>query len=468
MNLPLILVVTMPALVYFLSLRSARLRLARTEANASASSLSRRQDFAFVNAVWACLAALLTWLVAYSVLDIIIGDLLAEKLNVALQSVAEDSDPMPVDFIIDIIVNRVAFPELYSTQPTSIFIENTIQWYSQMRAFADFVIGLLIFVVAGALLVVRLKSKRAVDRARDGFERLTRWVLFVTSLVAIFCSIGIVATLLTESVLFFTHVNLFDFLFGLSWNPQIAIRADQTAAEGAFGFLPLLFGTLMIATIAMAVALPVGMMIAIYTAEYASTRMRNFIKPTLEILTGIPTVVYGAFAAIFVGPFLRDFFVGLGLQATVESALAVGIIMGIMITPMISSLIDDALHKIPESIREAMLALGATRLETIYMVLLPASLPGIAGALLLGISRAFGETMIVVMAAGLIANLTYNPLEAVTTVTVQIATILVGDQEFDSPKTLAAFALGLVLFVITLALNILAQWVSERYKVSYQ
>jgi phosphate transport system permease protein len=273
---------------------------------------------------------------------------------------------------------------------------------------------------------------------------------------------------LFESIRFFQKVPITEFLFGLQWSPQMAIRADQVGASGAFGAIPLLAGTLMVAAIAMFVAVPVGLLSAIYLSEYASRKFRAVAKPTLEILAGVPTVVYGFFAALTVAPFIRDTGGILGLDVSSESALAAGLVMGIMIIPFVSSLSDDVINAVPQSMRDGALALGATQSETIRNVIIPAALPGIVGGVLLAVSRAIGETMIVVMAAGLAANLTWNPLEAVTTVTVQIVTLLVGDQEFDSPKTLAAFALGLMLFAITLVLNVIALHVVRRYREQYE
>jgi phosphate transport system permease protein len=273
---------------------------------------------------------------------------------------------------------------------------------------------------------------------------------------------------LLEAVRFFGQVSPLDFLFGLSWSPQTAIRADQVGSSGAFGAVPLFTGTLLISGIAMLVAVPVGLMSAIFLAEYANRRFRSWAKPMLEILAGIPTVVYGYFAALTVGPILRDVGTAMGFSVASESALGAGLVMGIMIIPFVSSLSDDVITAVPQALRDGSYGLGATRSETIRLVVMPAALPGIVGAVLLAVSRAIGETMIVVMAAGLAANLTANPFEAVTTVTVQIVTLLVGDQEFDSAKTLAAFALGLVLFLVTLALNFVALRVVRRYREQYE
>jgi len=301
----------------------------------------------------------------------------------------------------------------------------------------------------------------------EWIDRLIIGGLGISAGIAILITIGIVLSLLFETISFFEKVSIIDFLFGLNWSPQTAIRSDQVAAEGSFGAIPLINGTLLISAIAMLVATPLGLASAVYLAEYASKRVRNWIKPTLEILAGIPTVVYGFFAALTVAPFIRMAGGNFGLEIASESALAAGIVMGIMIVPLISSLSDDVINAVPQSLRDASFGLGATKSETILRIIIPAALPGIAGSLLLATSRAIGETMIVVMAAGLAANLTVNPLEAVTTITAQIVALLTGDQEFDSAKTLSAFALGLLLFIITLILNIVAQWIVRKYREEY-
>lgn len=305
-------------------------------------------------------------------------------------------------------------------------------------------------------------------RARNVAEWLIRMLLFASSLIAIFTTIGIVLSVLFESIRFFQRIPFFDFLLGLHWSPQIAIRADQVGSTGHFGAIPLFTGTLLIAGVAMAVAVPVGLMSAIYLSEYSSKKIRSVSKPVLEILAGVPTVVYGFFAVLVVAPSIHDFGESIGMDIAHESALAAGLVMGVMIIPFVSSLSDDVISAVPQSLREASLAVGATRSETIKKVIIPAALPGIIGALLLAISRAIGETMIVLMAAGLAAKLTANPLESVTTVTVQIVTLLVGDQEFDSPKTLAAFALGLTLFAVTLLLNVTALYIVRKYSERYE
>lgn len=305
-------------------------------------------------------------------------------------------------------------------------------------------------------------------RARNKVEQIVLALLVAASSIAVLTTIGIVLSVLFEALRFFQKVPVSEFLFGLNWSPQTAIRADQVGSSGSFGALPLFAGTLLITTIAMLVAVPVGLMTAIYLAEYSSRSVRAMVKPLLEILAGIPTVVYGFFAALTVAPWVRRTGEALGLEVASESALAAGLVMGVMIIPLVSSLADDAINAVPSAMRDGALGLGSTRSETMRKVILPAALPGIVGGILLAVSRAIGETMIVVMAAGLAANLTANPFEAVTTVTVQIVTLLVGDQEFDSAKTLAAFALGLMLFTVTLCLNVLGLRVVRKYREQYE
>lgn len=291
--------------------------------------------------------------------------------------------------------------------------------------------------------------------------------LIACSVVAIFVTIGIVFSLIFETLRFFKEVPITDFLFGLHWSPQTAVTAEVIGSSGAFGAVPLITGTLLISFIAMTIATPLGLTSAIYLAEFASKRTRSIAKPLLEMLAGIPSVVYGFFAALTIAPFIRDSGAAVGFQISSESALAAGIAMGIMVVPLVSSLSDDVINSVPQSLRDASLGLGATHAETVRKVVLPAAIPGISGSLLLATSSAIGETMIVVMAAGLAANLTLNPFEAVTTVTVQIVTLLTGDQEFDSAKTLSAFALGLFLFVVTLVLNIIALKIVNRFREQY-
>lgn len=337
--------------------------------------------------------------------------------------------------------------------------------------------GAGILALAGFLLAFpRIKPD---FRARNRVEGWTSALLVACSVAAILTTLGIVLSLVWESWRFFQSVNPLSFLFGTEWSPQIAMRADQVAASGAFGAVPLFAGTFLIMLIAMLVAAPVGLYSAIYLSEYASRTVRGVVKPLLEILAGVPTVVYGFFAALTVGPIFRAGFNALGaalppgpiaqylMEVQNQMALVAGVVMGIMLIPFVSSLSDDIINAVPQSLRDGSYAMGATKSETVKKVVLPAALPGIMAAMLLAVSRAVGETMIVTMAAGLQAKLTANPLDTVTTVTVQIVTLLTGDQEFDSPKTLSAFGLGLTLFVVTLGLNIIALRIVQKYREQY-
>lgn len=327
-----------------------------------------------------------------------------------------------------------------------------------------------ILMALGGLFYAR-RRVRADFRARNHVERAFLGFLIFCSAIAILTTVGIIGSLLFESLRFFEAINwrIDQFLFGTQWSPQIAIRAEQIGQSGAFGAVPLFAGTFMITIIAILVAGPIGLFSAIYLSEYAGQRTRRIVKPVMEILAGIPTVVYGFFALLTVGPFIRAAAQWAGFEdAVTQSALSAGLVMGVMIIPFVSSLSDDVINAVPQSLRDGAYAMGATKSETVKQVILPAALPGIVGAFLLAISRAVGETMIVVMAAGQGANLTANPLESVTTITVQIVMLLTGDQEFDSAKTLSAFALGLVLFIFTLSLNVIALRVVQRYREKYE
>ena len=354
----------------------------------------------------------------------------------------------------------------YSGEPT-LALRQAAEVYSSLHAWTyNLLLATgIVFGLLGAAFGLRTLS--ASFRARNHVERAVKIVLLAAASVAVLTTVGIVFSVLFETVRFFEHVSPFEFLFGLQWSPQTAIRADQVGSSGAFGIVPLVTGTLLITTIAILIAGPIGLFAAIYMAEYASPGFRSFAKPLLEILAGVPTVVLGFFAALTLAPLIRELGESVGLNVASESALAAGIVMGMMIIPFVSSLSDDVINAVPQSLRDGSYAMGATKSETIKKVILPAAFSGIVSAMMLAISRAVGETMIVVMAAGLAGNLTFNPLQAVTTFTVQIKTILVGDQEFDSAKTLAAFALGFVLFFFTLTLNVIAMQIVKRYREQY-
>ncbi|PIW25951.1 MAG: phosphate ABC transporter permease subunit PstC [Rhodospirillales bacterium CG15_BIG_FIL_POST_REV_8_21_14_020_66_15] len=364
-------------------------------------------------------------------------------------------------------IKNLAHGDVTSRQVVDADLKDAAAFYGQLKVSSKMLLAALLVVLAcGGILIARGRIAPEL-RARNSVERAAMAIMIICSTIAVLTTLGIILSLLFESLRFFEKVHPLDFVFGLEWSPQTALRKDQVGATGLFGAIPLLAGTLLISFIAMCVAAPVGLMAAIYMSEYAPARVRGTVKPLLEILAGIPTVVYGFFAALTVAPFFRDWGLEFGLTISSESALAAGVVMGIMIIPFVSSLSDDVMSAVPQSLREGSYGLGATKSETIKQVILPAALPGVVGSLLLAASRAIGETMIVVMAAGLAANLTANPFEAVTTVTVQIVTLLVGDQEFDSAKTLAAFALGLILFCVTLVLNIIALTIVNKYREQY-
>ncbi|WP_193177298.1 phosphate ABC transporter permease subunit PstC [Oricola nitratireducens] len=299
-------------------------------------------------------------------------------------------------------------------------------------------------------------------RARNTSETFIKSLLMGSSLIAILTTLGIIGSLLFESIHFFRIYPARDFFFSATWNPQFRGGSD-------LGILPLLWGTLYVSFVALALAVPLGLMIAIYLAEYAGSSLRSFAKPAIEMLAGIPTIVYGLFALITVGPFIRDWIAQpTGLGSSSSSVMTAGLVMGIMLIPFISSLSDDIINAVPQSMRDGSYGLGATQSETIRKVIMPAALPGIVGAFLLAASRAIGETMIVVMGAGASARLSVNPFEAMTTVTVKIVSQLTGDTEFASPETLVAFALGLTLFVFTLGLNIIALYIVRKYREQYE
>jgi phosphate transport system permease protein len=346
-------------------------------------------------------------------------------------------------------------------------MELLVSFYSSTNLISTNLIIIISALVSIGFFLFALYKIKVRFNARSKVENILKYSMIAASCVAIITTIGIVLSLIIETIEFFKIIRIRDFLFGLQWSPQIALREDQVAGQGLFGAVPIFLGTILITLIAMIVAVPIGLLSAIYLSEYSNPKVRAIAKPMLEVLAGIPTVVYGFFAALTVAPFLRNNGASLGLSLSSESALAAGLVMGIMIIPLISSLSDDIINAVPQSLREGSAALGSTQSETVKFVILPAALPGIVSAILLALSRAIGETMIVVMAAGVAANLTFNPFESVTAVTVQIVVLLIGDQEFDSAKTLAAFALGFTLFIITLLLNILSIYIVRKYREQY-
>ena len=436
-------------------------RALATAGGRSSTLHSRPHYYGFFVAIWCGLPALMiaaVWLV----LEPVFAEwALKANLPATASTLSESELKLLITDIKNLargnVTSRAADPDLVAAADA----------YSNFRNIGR--LAMFGVVIAAAIAGLSLARRQIVPqlRARNLVERIVMIAMQIASTIAILTTVGIVLSLLFEALRFFAKVPITEFLFGLDWSPQTALRADQVGASGAFGAIPLFAGTLMITLIAMCVAVPIGLFSAIYMSEYAGPRIRATVKPILEVLAGVPTVVYGFFAALTVAPFFRNFGESIGLTVSSESALAAGAVMGIMIIPFVSSLSDDVMNAVPQSLRDGAYALGATKAETIRQVIVPAALPGIVGGVLLAVSRAIGETMIVVMAAGLAAKMTANPLDAVTTVTVQIVTLLVGDQEFDSAKTLAAFALGLMLFIITLVLNIVALHVVRKYREKY-
>ena len=427
--------------------------------------------YAYYLSLWCALPALII-LVSWNILEpAIIKNLIFSKIQTdSLKAISKDE--------LNLIYQKI---KAYYTGNFSGQLDESIKLGAeQYKRLLSVATSSKVVVFLSAIILfsgLALKNISNNVHAREGVEKIIRIILFTSSVAAILTTVGIIFSLLFESIKFFTTINFFDFIFGTSWSPQKAFVSDASAElttaqlkelSEAFGAIPLFAGTAFIAFIAMCVAVPIGLFSGIYFAEYASTNVRKFGKPIIEILAGVPTVVYGFFAALTVGPFFRILGESLGLEVSSESALAAGLVMGVMIIPFVSSLTDDVVNAVPQSLRDGSYAVGATKSETIKKVVFPAALPGIVGSILLAVSRAIWETMIVVMAAGLAANLTINPLESTTTVTTQIVMILVGDQEFTSAKTQAAFALGLTLFAATLVLNFIALRVVKKYREQYE
>ena len=416
--------------------------------------------YGYMTAMWSAIPAVIL-LLAWMILEPgYLNNQITASLPAAIAEQSEDT--------LNLYINNVQLAIANGGLSDDLVVQQAASAYIDAKQKSRFLVTGLILVLCISGIIFALSSQLTKQHARKRVEGVVKVFLLLCSAVAIVTTVGIVLSVLFEALRFFEAVSIIDFIFGTTWSPQTAIREDQVGSSGSFGAVPLFAGTLLISLIAMLIAVPVGLMAAIYLSEYASPRFRASAKPALEVLAGIPTVVYGFFAALTVAPFIRDLGESLGLTVASESALAAGIVMGVMIIPFVSSLSDDVINAVPQAMRDGSLALGATQSETVKQVIIPAALPGIVGGVLLAASRAIGETMIVVMAAGLSARLTANPLEAVTTVTVQIVTLLTGDQEFDSPKTLAAFALGLMLFVATLLLNVLALHIVRKYREQYE
>ncbi len=423
---------------------------------------SRPTYYGALTALWCAIPALIVFFFWLLFESSIVTDLVISSLPDELKKLPPDRLNLVVNDIKNLVSGNIMSGKISAS------MQAAATHYQSLVSISRASLGVIVITLAIAAMLFVRQTITPNLRARNHVERVIQYLLIACSTIAIFTTIGIVLSVLYEAIRFFKIIPITEFAAGLEWSPQISIRADQVASSGSFGAIPVFMGTMLISAIAMCVAVPIGLMSAIYLSEYANRSFRNIAKPLLEILAGIPTVVYGFFAALVVAPVIRNTGGMLGLDVSSESALAAGLVMGIMIIPFVSSLSDDVINAVPMSLREGAYGLGSTKSETIRQVIIPAALPGIVGGVLLAVSRAIGETMIVVMAAGMAANLTVNPLKTVTTVTVQIVTLLVGDQEFDSAKTLAAFALGLMLFIVTLILNIIALVVVRKYREQYE
>lgn len=418
--------------------------------------------YGILSALWCGIPSILILVVWVLFDDYLIKQIIIQELPTSTQALTESELGLLLNTVSNIALNDS------STLAAEPYIIAAAERLNSLQAISQMALTVVFICVAMGLALFSWLRVSTKLKARVKVENVFKIVLLMCASIAVFTTAGIVFSVIFESFKFFQTVPFFDFIFGLQWSPQMAIREGQIGGSGAFGAVPLFAGTMLISAIAMIIAVPAGLMAAIYLSEYASPKVRTFVKPALEVLAGVPTVVYGFFAALTVAPYLRETGSMFGLSVSSESALAAGLVMGVMIIPFVSSLSDDVINAVPQSLRDGSFGLGATQSETIKQVIIPAALPGIVGGILLAVSRAIGETMIVVMAAGLAANLTANPMESVTTVTVQIVTLLVGDQEFNSPKTLSAFALGLMLFVITLILNSIALMVVKKYREQYE
>ncbi|MCE8012182.1 phosphate ABC transporter permease subunit PstC [Billgrantia desiderata] len=421
---------------------------------------SRPGYYGVLVALWCGLPALLLFGVWLLLQDAIVEVLVIQQLPAELAGLSERET--------QVLMRRIG--ALASGQGVSGEVQAFEVAAAQQMARLESM-GRLAMIAAMAVLAVvgLVAAQRRIApqlRARNHVERLITALLALSSGVAILTTVGIVLSLVGEALHFFRYISPAEFFFGTVWNPRFS--TSGTGQQGEFGLLPLLWGTLMVSAIALLVAIPLGLMTAIYMAEYAPPWLRNVAKPIIEVLAGIPTIVYGFFALIVIGPFLSGLgdMLGIGIRAT--SALTAGLVMGIMIIPFVSSLSDDIITQVPKSLRDGALGLGATKSEMIRQVVLPAALPGIVGAFLLAASRAIGETMIVVLAAGNNPVLHANPFEAISTITVTIVNQLTGDMDFSSPQSLVAFALGLTLFVITLGLNVIALVVVRKYRQQYE
>ncbi|MBO3653284.1 phosphate ABC transporter permease subunit PstC [Acinetobacter bereziniae] len=459
MNLLLIgVLLALIAIAYQIGLRKSRSLAGK--GNNTAVLHSRPGYYGSLVALWCGIPAFLILIVWNLVEPSVLQHLILKNVPV---NVAASLDTAGVDVLVDRI-KAIASGFGVTDTPAAYEVAAAEQLakFERISSFAKFAV-----VVCAAILGLVWARKRISQqfRARNEVEKTINVVLILCSGVAILTTVGIVMSMFSEAMHFFHFVSPIDFFFGTEWNPGFSTSGN---AEGSYGLLPLLWGTLMVSGIALLVAVPLGLMIAIYLAEYASPRFRSWAKPTIEVLAGIPTIVYGVFAMMVIGPIFKSIGDSIGIEVNATSALTAGFAMGIMIIPFVSSLSDDIITQVPRSLRDGSLGLGATKSETIRQVVLPAALPGITGAFLLAVSRAIGETMIVVLAAGNSPLLHINPLEAVSTVTVTIVKQLTGDTDFASPQALVAFALGLTLFTITLCLNIVALYIVRKYREQYE
>ncbi|MCF0266963.1 MAG: phosphate ABC transporter permease subunit PstC [Acinetobacter sp.] len=459
MNLLLIgVLLALIAIAYQIGLRKSRSLAGK--GNNTAILHSRPGYYGSLVALWCGIPAFLILIVWNLVEPSVLQHLILKNVPA---NIASSLDTAGVDVLVDRI-KAIASGFGVTDTPAAyeVAAAEQLSKFERIGSFAKFAV-----VTCAAILGLIWARKRISQqfRARNEVEKTINVVLILCSGVAILTTVGIVMSMFSEAMHFFQFVSPIDFFFGTEWNPGFSTSGN---AEGSYGLLPLLWGTLMVSGIALLVAVPLGLMIAIYLAEYASPRFRSWAKPTIEVLAGIPTIVYGVFAMMVIGPIFKSIGDSIGIEVNATSALTAGFAMGIMIIPFVSSLSDDIITQVPRALRDGSLGLGATKSETIRQVVLPAALPGITGAFLLAVSRAVGETMIVVLAAGNSPLLHINPLEAVSTVTVTIVKQLTGDTDFASPQALVAFALGLTLFTITLCLNIVALYIVRKYREQYE
>ncbi|MEM9045956.1 MAG: phosphate ABC transporter permease subunit PstC [Pseudomonadota bacterium] len=431
-------------------------------AGGKAASLHSRPGY---HGLYCLLWVLLVGLGVFLVLNSVMSSYVGSEMQAAVAAAAPEMRQIERDLVISdaasIVTGGIASKTDELRQELSIL-------YASVSTTRDWVVSVGVLAAAGVAFFLTLRQLNIGFRARNRSERILTIILQASAAIAILTTIGIVLSLMGETLNFFIvqiDGNWASFFFGTTWSPLSGVHTGEMD-HNKVGSIPLFAGTLMITIIAMAVAVPIGLFAAVYLSDFASPAVRNWAKPLLEILAGIPTVVYGFFAAITVAPFIRDTGQAIGLDVSAQSALAAGVVMGIMIIPFISSLSDDVINAVPQSLRDGSYGLGATKAETMRKVILPAALPGIVSAVLLGISRAVGETMIVVMAAGQGANLTLNPLEEVTTVTVQIVMLILGDTDASTAAG-PAYTLGFVLFFVTLILNIVALRIVRHYREMY-